>query len=54
MTNKDLFKNIDKIVKTIMGDVTRKIEEQYNIPNDMVSVIIPNYNNEFFLNICRH
>jgi glycosyltransferase involved in cell wall biosynthesis len=36
-------------MKTIMEDVKRKIEEQYNIPNDMVSVIIPNYNNEIFL-----
>jgi len=44
-----LFKNIDKMVKTIMLDVKRKIEEQYNIPNGMVSVIIPNYNNEIFL-----
>jgi glycosyltransferase involved in cell wall biosynthesis len=44
-----LFKNIDKMVKVIMGDVRRKIEEQYNISNDMVSVIIPNYNNEIFL-----
>ena len=45
----DLFKNIDNMVKTIMGDVRRKIEEKYTIPNDMVSVIIPNYNNEIFL-----
>jgi glycosyltransferase involved in cell wall biosynthesis len=37
------------MVKTIMGDVRRKIEEKYTIPNDMVSVIIPNYNNEIFL-----
>jgi glycosyltransferase involved in cell wall biosynthesis len=44
-----LFKNLDNMVKTIMEDVKRKIEEQYNIPNDMVSVIIPNYNNEIFL-----
>lgn len=45
----DLFKNIDKMVKTIMGDIRKKIEEKYTIPNDMVSVIIPNYNNEIFL-----
>ena len=45
----DLFKNIDKMVKTIMGDIRKKIEEKYTIPNEMVSVIIPNYNNEIFL-----
>ena len=45
----DLFKNIDRMVKTIMGDIRKKIEEKYTIPNDMVSVIIPNYNNEIFL-----
>ena len=45
----DLFKNIDRMVKTIIGDVKRKIEEKYTIINDMVSVIIPNYNNEIFL-----
>ena len=45
----DLFKNIDRMVKTIIGDVKRKIEEKYTIANDMVSVIIPNYNNEIFL-----
>lgn len=47
--NFDLFKNVDTMVKKIMVDVTKKIEEKYNIPNDMVSVIIPNYNNEIFL-----
>ena len=45
----DLFKNIDNMLKTIMGDVRRKIEEKYSVPNEMVSVIIPNYNNEIFL-----
>lgn len=44
-----LFNNIDQIVKKIMGDVRKKIEEKYSIPNDKVSVIIPNYNNEIFL-----
>jgi len=47
--NIDLFKNIDCMVKTIMIDVKRKIEEKYIIPNNKVSVIIPNYNNELFL-----
>ena len=37
------------MLKTIMGDVRRKIEEKYSVPNEMVSVIIPNYNNEIFL-----
>ena len=32
-----LFKNIDNMVKTIMGDVIRKINDKYNIPKDMVS-----------------
>jgi glycosyltransferase involved in cell wall biosynthesis len=45
----DLFKNIDRMVKTIIGDVKRKIEEKYTIAKGMVSVIIPNYNNEIFL-----
>lgn len=45
----DLFKNIDRMVKIIIGDVRRKIEEKYTIPKGMVSVIIPNYNNEIFL-----
>lgn len=45
----DLFKNIDRMVKIIMGDIRKKIEEKYTIPNEMVSVIIPNYNNEIFL-----
>jgi glycosyltransferase involved in cell wall biosynthesis len=45
----DLFKNIDNMLKTIMGDVRRKIEEKYSVAKGMVSVIIPNYNNEIFL-----
>lgn len=44
-----LFKNIDNMVKKIIGDVRRKIEEKYNVAKDIVSVIIPNYNNEIFL-----
>ena len=45
----DLFNNIDNMVKTIIGDVIEKIEEKYSVAKDIVSVIIPNYNNEFFL-----
>jgi glycosyltransferase involved in cell wall biosynthesis len=44
-----LFNNIDQIVKKIMGDVRKKIEEKYSVPNEIVSVIIPNYNNGIFL-----
>lgn len=45
----NLFNNIDQMVKKIMGDVRKKIEEKYSVPNEMVSVIIPNYNNNIFL-----
>jgi len=45
----DIFKNIDNMVKTIMGDLRKKIEEKYSVAKGMVSVIIPNYNNEIFL-----
>ena len=44
-----MFNNIDRMVKKIMNDVRIKIKNKYSIPNDMVSVIIPNYNNEIFL-----
>jgi glycosyltransferase involved in cell wall biosynthesis len=47
--NIDMFNNIDRMVKKIMNDVRIKIENKYSIPNDMVSVIIPNYNNDIFL-----
>lgn len=49
--NDNLFnlQNIDHMVKKIMGDVKKKIEEKYTNSNEMVSVIIPNYNNEIFL-----
>ena len=45
----NLFNNIDRMVKKIMDDVRKKIEEKYSIANDKVSVIIPNYNNSIFL-----
>lgn len=45
----NLFNNIDHMVRKIMIDVRKNIEDKYSIPNDMVSVIIPNYNNEIFL-----
>jgi hypothetical protein len=49
--DKTLFndKNINYMVKKIMDDVKKKIEEKYRISNEMVSVIIPNYNNDIFL-----
>ena len=49
--DKKLFddKNIDYMVKKIMDDVKKKIKEKYRISNDMVTVIIPNYNNGIFL-----
>jgi glycosyltransferase involved in cell wall biosynthesis len=47
--NLDLFDNIDKMVNQIIKDIREKIEEKYSVTNDMVSVIIPNYNNEIFL-----
>lgn len=47
--NIDLFKNIDYMIKLIMNDIRRKIEYKYSVPNELVSVIIPNYNNEIFL-----
>jgi glycosyltransferase involved in cell wall biosynthesis len=45
----DLFKNINNMVKIIIRDVIKKIEDKYSVANDKVSVIIPNYNNEIFL-----
>jgi glycosyltransferase involved in cell wall biosynthesis len=36
-------------IKQIMKDITNKIEEKYKIENNIVSVIIPNYNNEYFI-----
>ncbi len=47
--NIDLFKNIDYMIKLIINDIRRKIEYKYSVPNELVSVIIPNYNNEIFL-----
>ena len=49
--NKKLFdyKDIDNMVKKIMDDVKKKITEKYKISNEMVTVIIPNYNNSIFL-----
>ena len=47
--NINLFKNLDRMFKKIMDDIKKKIEEKYNVPNDKVSVIIPNYNNHMFL-----
>jgi glycosyltransferase involved in cell wall biosynthesis len=47
--NINLFGNIDYMVKKIIADVKNKIEEKYRVKNHMVSVIIPNYNNQLFL-----
>ena len=45
----NLFDDIDKMIKKIIIDVKKEIENKYITSNNMVSVIIPNYNNEFFL-----
>jgi glycosyltransferase involved in cell wall biosynthesis len=37
------------MVNIIINDVKKKIEEKYSIINDLISVIIPNYNNAIFL-----
>jgi len=47
--NIELFDNIDKMINQIINDVKKKIEEKYSVINEMVSVIIPNYNNQIFL-----
>jgi glycosyltransferase involved in cell wall biosynthesis len=36
-------------INQIMKDIKQKIEEKYKIENNIVSVIIPNYNNEYFI-----
>ena len=36
-------------INKIMKDITNKIEEKYKIENNIISVIIPNYNNEYFI-----
>jgi len=36
-------------INQIMNDIKNKIEEKYKIENNIVSVIIPNYNNEYFI-----
>ena len=36
-------------INIIMEDIKQKIEEKYKIENNIVSVIIPNYNNEYFI-----
>lgn len=37
------------VINKIMEDITNKIKEKYKIENNIVSVIIPNYNNEYFI-----
>jgi glycosyltransferase involved in cell wall biosynthesis len=44
----NLFDDIDKMIKKIIIDVKKEIENKYITSNNMVSVIIPNYNNDFF------
>ena len=36
-------------INIIMEDIKQKIEEKYKIENNIVSVIVPNYNNEYFI-----
>lgn len=36
-------------INLIMDNIKQKIEEKYKIENNIVSVIIPNYNNEYFI-----
>jgi glycosyltransferase involved in cell wall biosynthesis len=36
-------------INQIIDDITHKIREKYKIDNNIVSVIIPNYNNEYFI-----
>ena len=36
-------------INTIMEDIKHKIEEKYKIENNIISIIIPNYNNEYFI-----
>ena len=36
-------------INLIMDNIKQKIEEKYRIENNIVSVIIPNYNNEYFI-----
>jgi len=36
-------------INIIMDDIKHKIEKKYKIENNIVSVIIPNYNNEYFI-----
>lgn len=36
-------------INQIMEDIKHKIEKKYKIENNIVSIIIPNYNNEYFI-----
>ena len=36
-------------INIIMENIKHKIEEKYKIENNIVSIIIPNYNNEYFI-----
>jgi glycosyltransferase involved in cell wall biosynthesis len=36
-------------INQIIDDIKQKIEEKYKIENNIVSVIVPNYNNEYFI-----
>ena len=47
--NIKLFSNIDKMVNQIIYEVKKKIDEKYSVTKDMISIIIPNYNNGIFL-----
>ena len=41
--------NLQININQIIDDITHKIGEKYKIDNNIVSVIIPNYNNEYFI-----
>jgi glycosyltransferase involved in cell wall biosynthesis len=41
--------NTEIDINCIIEDIKQKIEEKYKIENNIVSIIIPNYNNEYFI-----
>jgi glycosyltransferase involved in cell wall biosynthesis len=44
--------SLEIFVKGIIESINHKIKEKYSIDNQKVSVIIPNYNNELFIEKC--
>jgi glycosyltransferase involved in cell wall biosynthesis len=43
---------LETFAKSIIQSINQKIKEKYTIDNQKVSVIIPNYNNELFIEKC--